>query len=217
MDKEDKLKILKKLNIKYIYHITHLDNLDNILEYGLYPHGNKYQKKDISNNEVNDRRVKKESIYNKSIHSYVPFYFNPRNAMLYRNQRYFGNDIIILGYDNSIACKNGTIFTTRNASSDKVEFTNNIFNIFKFKWKDIFAKRWTKKFEFEDASYKFISNDTIKQRMMAEVLIENRVKNKNINVIFTQDSKTAKFIVTNFRVDNIEVVVNQSLFFKDYI
>lgn len=217
MVKEEQLRMLSNLNIEYLYHMTHLDNLNTILEYGLYAHGNKYQKKDISNNEVNNRRVKKESVYNKSIHSYVPFYFNPRNAMLYRNQRYFRNDIIILGYDNIIACKNTTIFTTCNASSDKVQFTGNISNLSKFKWKDIFAKRWTKKLEFKDGSYEFISNDTIKQRMMAEVLIANRVKNKNLNVIFCQDSKTAKFIVSNFYIANIKVVVNSSLFFKDYI
>ncbi len=217
MDIKEKSKVLKILNIDYLYHMTHLDNLNSILEYGLYPHGNKYQIKDISNNEVNNRRLKKESVYNRSIHKYVPFYFNPRNAMLYRNQRYFRNNIIILGYNNIIACKNGTVFTTCNASSDKARFTGNISSLSKFKWKNIFSRRWTKKLEFEDGSYKFISNNSIKQEMMAEILIANRVKHKNLNIIFTQDSKTARFIVSNFKLDNIKVVVNQSLFFKDYI
>ena len=67
--------------------MTHINNLDSIIRNGLYPHNNTYKKTDISNVDVNDRRVRLEPIYHKQIHSYVPFYFNPRNAMLYRNQK----------------------------------------------------------------------------------------------------------------------------------
>ena len=79
--------ILNRFGIYYLYHLTHKDNLENILRYGLQSHNLAHQnnliKKDISNKDVNKRRQKRDPIYKKSIHDYVPLYFNPRNPMMY--------------------------------------------------------------------------------------------------------------------------------------
>jgi len=121
-----KLEILKQYHIATIDHMIHIDNLDTILQYGLFSHNNPYKKIDISNKEVNSKRIKIEPIYHKSIHNYVPFYFNPRNAMLYRNQQVFGENIIILGFYNKIICKDNVIFTNSNAVAKSSIFTNDI-------------------------------------------------------------------------------------------
>jgi hypothetical protein len=81
-------KILKKYNIKYIYHMTHKDNLESILENGLFSHNNDFVTNRIDNPDVNNRRNFFEPIYNKNVQDYVPFYFNPRNAMLYVKKIY---------------------------------------------------------------------------------------------------------------------------------
>ena len=86
---------LNDYQVEYLYHMTHIDNLPSILKHGLLAHGNSYQKEDISNREVNSRRSMKDPIYRKPIHNYVPFYFSPRNAMLYY-LRDIQNDIVIL-------------------------------------------------------------------------------------------------------------------------
>ena len=82
--------LFDRLNINYLMHITHTANLPGILSKGLLPHNNKAQKVDISNSLVNARRAKKEPIHKHSIHDYVPFYFNVRNAMLFQVQKEFG-------------------------------------------------------------------------------------------------------------------------------
>ena len=83
-------------------HMTHIDNLAGILANGLLAHNNDHQQVDISNQAVNSRRSKPEPVYNKSIHDYVPFYFNSKNAMLYRNQKHFTHGLIILGFNKNI-------------------------------------------------------------------------------------------------------------------
>src|SRR5690625_285750 len=79
---------LDEFNIDYLYHITHKDNLNNILQNGLESHNVARErhmiKVDIADNVVNDRRKRKELIYNRSLHDYVPLYFNPKNPMLYK-------------------------------------------------------------------------------------------------------------------------------------
>ena len=70
-----------------IFHMTDSNNLKNILLHGLQNHYNTYRQVYIRNQEViNARREKVEQIYGHKIHDYVPFYFNPRNAMLYKNR-----------------------------------------------------------------------------------------------------------------------------------
>lgn len=91
--------------------------------HGLQNHYNTYKQVDISNQEVNARREKIERIYGRKIHDYVPFYFNPRNAMLYKNRN--NAHVIILGLDVRVIKdhRNGFLISDRNASADEAKFS----------------------------------------------------------------------------------------------
>lgn len=93
---------LKILMENFIFHMTHIENLQSIFEHGLLPHNNLYKKQDISNIEVNCRRRRLDPIYKRSLHDYVPFYFNPRNAMLYSVQSKYKDEIVILKFRRDI-------------------------------------------------------------------------------------------------------------------
>jgi hypothetical protein len=110
---------LEQYGFTSLDHMTHIDNLDTIFRYGLQAHNNPYKKQDISNKEVNSRREYREYIYGRKIHEYVPFYFNPRNAMMYKN-RY--EDIIVLAFDKKLLTLDGTLFTDKNASTNSVHY-----------------------------------------------------------------------------------------------
>jgi hypothetical protein len=96
---------LHTYGVEFLYHMTHVDNIPSILKYGLQAHGNDFQKRDISNQEVNSRRSRREPIYGKRIHDYVPFYFSPRNPMLYVQNN--EEDIVILVFPASIMYEDG--------------------------------------------------------------------------------------------------------------
>ena len=201
------IKILNDLKINAFYHMTHINNLDSIIRNGLYPHNNTYKKTDISNVDVNDRRVRLEPIYHKQIHSYVPFYFNPRNAMLYRNQKKFGNSIVILQFKNSLIDINNSIITNANASADNTLFTSNVNHLYDQNFinlSNVFADSWN---NYGNPNYQ------IKQTMMAELLIPIVVKNNYIEKIICMDFQMKKFIDSNIYTNGINVVVDREKYF----
>ena len=201
------IKILNDLKINAFYHMTHINNLDSIIRNGLYPHNNTYKKTDISNVDVNDRRVRLEPIYHKQIHSYVPFYLNPRNAMLFRNQKKFGNSIVILQFKNSLIDINNSIITNANASADNTLFTSNVNHLNDQNFinlSNVFADSWN---NYGNPNYQ------IKQTMMAELLIPIVVKNNYIEKIICMDFQMKKFIDSNIYTNGINVVVDREKYF----
>lgn len=110
-----------------LYHMTHIDNLISICQTGaLLPHNQIDNYTDISNQSVNARRSMQEPFYDKSIHDYVPLYFNPRNAMLYNVQRNFGNEVVILQIDIDICLQPYTLLTYKNAAANDALFCDDI-------------------------------------------------------------------------------------------
>lgn len=200
-------RVLEKCGIETINHMTHIDNLETILSHGLYAHSNPYKTTDISNSEVNSRRSALEPVFHKSIHEYVPFYFNSRNAMLYRNQCHFGEDIIILGFEQDIILEENVLFTNNNASSGSARFTKSVSKLFDSKfidWDKVFSSRWV---------YYGERDVSTMQMMMAEILVPKHVKSDKIEVIYCQNSSIKERLIGDFELNGIEVVVDRNEFF----
>lgn len=203
--KKFKLHILQQCNISTIDHMTHIKHLNSILKHGLFSHDNPYKKIDISNQEVNSRRARVEPIFQKSIHEYVPFYFNPRNAMLYRNQHLYGDNIVILGFSNEIVCYDKIIFINANAAANHSLFTNDITQLLNHEFIDfskVFSDSWNNEHD-----------NHLKQTMMSEVLVEKHVEAKYIQVIYCQNDKMVNYIKNNYNVENIQVIAEPRKFF----
>jgi hypothetical protein len=176
--------LLNHYGIEHLYHMTHIDNLSSILKYGLHSHSNNYKKIDISDHNVNNKRSKIEPIHNKSVHSYVPFYFNPKNHMLSR-RRDIQNDIVILVMKKELINKKGAIFTDSNASTNNVNFYNHLKDLRKLNFECIYTKGYYK--GYADGA----------NRRMAEVLVPTLVNSSDIEAIICYN------IYTKNRVSNI--------------
>jgi len=192
-----KIDFLHIHGVEYIYHMTHIDNVPGILKHGLQAHGNSYQKTDISNQDVNSRRSRREPVYGKRIHDYVPFYFSPRNAMLYAQHN--EDDIVILKLDASLMYENGMIFTDGNASSGDTNFYRDFCDLERLNWNCIHAKYW---------------NDYVDGRRMkmAEVLLPKKVKKSNISAILCKNNDTRRK-VNAMTKKKIDCFVNQKFYF----
>jgi len=183
--------------INYFYHMTHIDNVASILQHGLFAHANSLVKQDISNPSVNSRRARREPINGKSIHSYVPFYFNPKNAMLYARKD-MQKDIVILVFDKSIFFEYGTIFTDGNASADATQFFNNPNDLDRLNWNCLFySEYWN---DFVDG----------RRQRMAELLVPNRVSSDKIVKIICSNMDTKRVLE---RLTNISIEVNPYQYF----
>lgn len=179
---------LSDYGVEYIYHMTHIKNLPGILKYGLLPHGNSHQRTDISNQDVNRRRSRRDPIYGKRIHNYVPFYFSPRNAMLYA--QYNEDDIVILKLDADLLYGEGVLFTDGNASSNVTEFYDDLSDLDVLDWRCIRARYWN---DYSDG----------RRKKMAEVLVPKKVKKRNIKAILCNNNSTRTRVdaLTNEEID----------------
>ncbi len=193
---------LENLAPSNLYHMTHIDNLSSIFEHGLLAHNNSCQKVDISNQSVNARRASiYEPIFNRSLHDYVPFYFNPRNAMLYKTQIEYGRNIVILTFDSEILLQENSLFTMGNAASRSTRYSNDIDKLETFNWNLIFSRSWN--------GYP----KHVKQAMMSEVLVYKKQSLKKLMCINTRYQKDADYL-NNFFSCNL-FKQDSSLFFEN--
>lgn len=188
---------LDEYNIDYVYHMTHYSNVRNVIEHDLRAHENKYVNKNIDNDDVNNIRNKREPINNRKINKYVPFYFNPRNPMLYVNKE-IQEDIVILAFDRRIILKEGTLFTDGNAASSITNFYDDIEDLGQLDWDIIKSSSWT---EYDDG----------KRKRMAEVLVRKKVSSGLIKKIYCYDRATAD-IIEDLKPE-CEVEIGKHLYF----
>jgi len=180
-------------------HMTHIDNLDAIFKYGLLSHNNPHKKVDISNQTVNLRRKVKEPIFGKEVHDYVPFYFNPRNAMMYKNRH---ENIVILAFSTDLLLLRNTLFTDRNASTNAVRFFHHTQNLEDINWSYLKSASWYEKPEI------------VKQIMMAEVLVPNKVSINYLKGIYCKDRNTKQMLMDRYNLSDKKVIIKPSLFFN---
>lgn len=188
--------------------MTHKDNLQNILQNGLKSHNqartNNLTKVDIADNQVNDRRSRLEPIYNRSIHDYVPLYFNPKNPMLFRRNS-IQNDIVILAIDRNILYQENILFTDGNAAANATSFYNNPEELNNLSWSCINAEYW---------------NDIVdgKRLKCSEVLVFPNIQTNAIKKIFCNNEQTRIFITSKLNnFPNIEAEINSNLYFRGIV
>lgn len=186
---------LNDFGIRFIYHMTHKSNLENILVNGLLSHNSAHKQKltrtDISDLDVNSRREK--------VHDYVPFYFNPKNPMLYKRKS-IQTDIIILCFDRNLL-KNELMFTDGNAASNSTNFFTKIKDLGKLNWSIINSEYWS---DFIDG----------KRIRCSEVLIPNKVGINYLKKVICNDAECYSYISKKLQTENIKAEINADFYFS---
>lgn len=195
-----------------IYHMTAITNLKNILINGIMSkhlvESQRLLKHDISDKEVQCRReCRHETVFGKPLHDYASFYFNPRNAMLYRVSRCEGKDVVVLGVKaGSVEGKNYVV-SNRNAAASGVEFGNSQAFIDGLDWEAIFSRSWSSEVRESD----------FRQIMQSELLVPDRVLPEWISAIFCKNSTTAyivKYLINELKINHVLVKICRDLFFE---
>lgn len=207
----DEVEYIRKHDIKYLYHMTAISNLRSILEHGLLSHNAAHSRelvtRDISDPEVQDRRAdKRDPIYNRPLHDYVPLYFSPRNPMLYR-RREIQQNLVILGINPMVIFEANTIFSDGNAASQETKFYSDAVRLGNLPWNIINASSWS---EFPDG----------RRSKCAEVLVYPKIEAKSILIVLcysgnqlTTVNETIRYIRTKPHPISISVQVKSELFF----
>ena len=195
---------LNNFGIDYLFHMTHKNNLQKILQNGLkshnYARSNGLLQNDIADNQVNDRRSKREPIYNRSLHDYVPLYFNPKNPML-SVRRNIQDDIVILAINKRILFQENILFTNGNAAANITSFYQNPEELSNLKWDCIKSEYWN---GFEDG----------KRLRCSEVLVYPEIPVTSIQKIFCNNTQTKEFTETmSAGLPYIKTEINYNLYF----
>ncbi len=176
---ENQLEIFREYGVKHLFHMTSLDNLSNIMSHGLYSHNLSHQHQmiqdDISNQSVNKKRAYiRDPYFHRSLHDNVPFFINPRNAMLYalRNRQC---RLAILAISINALSDNDYLFTDGNAASYGTSFYNDPAYLSKLNWNAIRATYWN---DIHDG----------RRIINAEFLIPDKVEVQHISGILLYNS-----------------------------
>jgi hypothetical protein len=203
------IQILKENGINYLYHITHKKNLKSILRFGLLSRNLCIEKglavEEIGDTEIKERRGMTMLPYSGlRLNDYVPLYFNPRNAMMYKVcKRFNANNLVVLAYDLMVILISGTIFTDANAASVDANFYYRKSELEKFDWKIIKSKDW---------SFGGITFREIKQKMMAEVLVKERIPRKYLKKLICNSLESVEDIKSLVK-GKVEIEVSEGMFF----
>lgn len=160
-----------------LYYLCHIDNLESILKEGILSNqtiedrGTAHQT--IHNQEIIERRRNKTLPGGENLLGYVNLFFQPRNAMLYGLCCTRGEDkLVVLGVSASVMERPGSCFTDRIAAASKVRFFDDLKDLRHIDKHVLDREYWT-------------DSDDTKQRMMAEVLVADRVPQEKIITVYT--------------------------------
>ena len=145
-----------------------------MLKRGLLSHvrASKVSHASIADASVQDRRVGKRTPGGRPLHDYVNLYFNARNAMLNKRARGSGaGGLCVLRVELAVIDLPGVYVTDRNAASWP-EYDVGAAGLAMLDKEVVYAESWNHRDPFEKAAHK--------KRMMAEVLVPDRVGSEYI-------------------------------------
>jgi len=196
--------LANQYDIGCLYHMTHISNLVSILESGLLSHNlahSKYHLRDISDQDVNARRIEIEPIYKRSMHDYVPTYFAAKNPMSYK-RREISDDLVILKINPALLLQAGTLFTDGNAASSYTHFYREIEDLKQLNWDCLHCDYWP---DYPDG----------RRIRCAEMLIPDRIEMSDITAIAVNRKKSLKKI-EQIAMPFVPVSVQKELFFRTH-
>lgn len=202
----DELSLLSHFAIDYLYHITHFKNLDSIFRNGIMPrkHDNEFiEILDIADPEVNSRRTRKVSSgsgVSRSLHEYVPLYFNPCNPML-SARREIQNELAILAVVADVLLTKDCIFTDGNAASKETKFYSELDDLKMLDWQCLRAKMWT-------------DHNDGKRKRCSEVLAFPKVAENEIVTVICNNSDLYRQI-KHLHGRSRKVEIRKNLFFME--
>ena len=205
---------MKREDIKSLYYITHKDNVKSILQHGILSHQEieqrKIQKKVIYDENIINIRKGKTLPNGEQLCNYANLYFQPRNPMLYRVLHHQGEgsffkgikDIVLLEIKKDIFDhQNDKFIATANAATHQAEFFSNI---------DQGLRKTNKMITDNGVWWNDLTDG--KSKIMAELLVKEKIPSEYIMSIYTADEEVQKEL-QHFNLEKINVVLDKVKFF----
>ncbi|MBL8527509.1 MAG: DUF4433 domain-containing protein [Burkholderiales bacterium] len=143
-ERQRQIDVFGRYGVVCVTHITHIDNMPTILRDGLVArHALKQPFVDIADLTVNARRERAELVYERSIHAYVPLYFNAVNAMLSAKRDVIPQLVFLqVAISLIVPSERRWLITDGNAAADATHFFNSVDDLKHLDWKCLRANYW---------------------------------------------------------------------------
>ena len=119
--------------------------------------------------------------------------------MMWKNK---DKEIVILAFSIDLLLHQDVIFTDRNASTRDVNFFNNLKYLDNINWNLVRSSSWHDKPKI------------VKQVMMSEVLVPNRVSLSYLKGIYCKDNQTKQMLIQKYNISASKIETKPNLFFK---
>ncbi|HEY9085088.1 MAG TPA: DarT ssDNA thymidine ADP-ribosyltransferase family protein [Candidatus Tyrphobacter sp.] len=196
----------RKPEITSFYYITHVDNLPSILQYGILSH-EVIERRNIPHHRIYDAAIvskRGNTIVNgSSLWHYANLYFQPRNPMMYRVLRETNvSEIVVIGVRRAVLDSAGALVTLGNAAASETEVVSAAEGIKSIAtiWKDIDSEWWR-------------ATDGSKRRIMAEVLVPDKITADQIHTIYVSGHGVAESLKGMHLPETIPIVPEPKMFF----
>jgi len=201
--------IVKNIPFNGFYHLTHISNLRSIVENGILSRNkliaDRMKLKDISNSDIQSKRMRPEAVYGRMIHDYVPLYINPKNPFLgsSRVQDSINKLALIEVYPHILVQQEKTLFSDGNAAEKETNFFGRKADLERVNWTLLQNGKWT-----EEES---------KRVMCSEVLIPDCIHRTYIQKIYISNTDFLEEVMrTKLNSGGIQLVVSNNLFRFDH-
>lgn len=182
-----------------LYYITHIDNVSSIVSRGIMSKTllarQNLSPTDISDPDVQRWRDLAEPVFGRAIHDYVPLYFNPLNAMLYK-RRELRDSLVICVIPIRRLLDKQHVFTDGNAASGSTSFSSD-FEIVRTSDSVLKARSWS---DLPDG----------RRRRCAEMLVYERVPSNAIEMLYCNSAGSRRAVAL---VAPCQVLIDRAMFY----
>jgi O-acetyl-ADP-ribose deacetylase (regulator of RNase III) len=197
----------RETDIRSLYYITHVQNLPSILHNGILSHGQIESHgipfTPIYDADIVSNRKDKTTPDNKSLWEYANVYFQARNPMMYRVVHEKGRrELAVVGVTPTIVDGKGVLVTDGNAASKATGFLRAPEGLKRLRddWRIVQAEYWN-------------DRDGSKRKIMAELLVPERIAPECIHTVFVADHETKQKVEGLIGGARVPVVPEPNMFF----
>lgn len=196
------------VGIELAHFITPMKNLAGILDNGLLCHDDAQAASHVSlaDEDVQARRENKIIPANgRRIHSCANLYFNPRNAMMYRLISHIEvSSLAIVNFKVADVYRlPGAVVSDRNAAALNAQFFKAPEGLSHLRPEQVYSSRWVVAGK---------ASDSLKQAMMAEVLVPSTIPASLIQSVTVANQAAADSVATHH--PSLTIATNGKLFFQ---
>jgi hypothetical protein len=197
---------MERDEVKELHFITSIANLESILQHGILSHNRaeRIPHDSCADEDVQERRRRKQVPNGGRLHSYANVYFHARNPMMFALTRNGRDDLVVVRLNQAVLDIADSVLTDGNAASEGTRFHPSPEGLVHLDSSLVFARYWT------DGD--FWTGKEKKRARSAEVLVPDMISSSYIEGCYVDTTAKRLRCALFDRLSN--VTMHREIFFQ---